>query len=61
MVVVKGYVKDKKKYLYCIFLASDETAYIGPSDSAKCFIANDVNTEMAQIFANNDVCEIPFK
>ena len=59
--IVKGYVKDKKKYLYCIFLASDETAYIGPSDSAKCFIANDVNTEMAQIFANNDVCEIPFK
>lgn len=59
--IIKGFVEERKKYLFCIFLASDETAYIGTSDPAKCFVSNEVNSEMAQIFANNNICEIPFK
>lgn len=59
--IVKGYVQEKKKYLVCIFLANDETAFIGESDAAKCYVLNELNQELVKLFESNDVCEIPLK
>lgn len=57
--IVKGFIKSKGKYLFCIFFADDNRVYLGKNDSAKCFISSEVNQEMSETFGKNNICTIP--
>lgn len=57
--IVKGYIKSRGKYLFCIFFADDNKIYLGKNDPAKCFISPVVNQEMSETFGNNNICTIP--
>lgn len=57
--IVKGYIKSRGKYLFCIFFADDNKVYLGKNDSAKCFISPEVNQEMSETFGKNNICTIP--
>lgn len=57
--IVKGYIKSRGKYLFCIFFADDNRVYLDKNDSAKCFISPEVNQEMSETFGKNNICTIP--
>lgn len=57
--IVKGYLKDHKKFIFCTFFANDERVFLAPTDKKKCFITSAVGAELAQDFGNNNLCVIP--
>ncbi len=59
--VVKGYLADHKKYIYCIFFANDNRVFLTESDHKKCFITSTVSSEFSSSFGDNNLCVIPLK
>lgn len=59
--VVKGYLSDHKKYIYCIFFANDDKVFLAESDHKQCFITSTVSSELSSSFGDNNLCVIPLK
>ena len=59
--VVKGFDDKFKKHMFCVFFAQDSQPFLGKDDPKKCFLCNELNQGILDVFKGNDIYLIPFE